>query len=153
MLKNIGGAIGLGLYWFLIGVFIALIVFEGLVDPDGKIADIWPAVLGYPGFFGGVTFFTLTRLLERGRKLHQVPLPRAALWGALSSPVLMTVFVAGVTSGILGDFKGDRVPWPAIAQTTGLMAVAFAIAGSISAWMARQVAAPHGTRADARRTQ
>ena len=37
MLKNIGGAFVLGPAWFFIEAFIALIVFEGLVDPDGKI--------------------------------------------------------------------------------------------------------------------
>ena len=147
MLKNIGSAIGVGFAWFLFAAFIALIVFEGLVDPDGKIADIWPAVLGYPAFFGGVTFFTLTRILERGRRLHDVSLSRAAVWGALSGPLLMALFLTGIATGVLGDFKGDRIPWPGIAQVTALMVPAFAIAGWFSVWMARQVAAPHGTRA------
>jgi len=147
MLKNIGTAIGLGLAWFLIAAFIALIVFEGLVDPDGKIADIWPAVLGYPAFFGGLTFFTLTRILERGQRLHELPLSRAAVWGALSGPVLVALFMLGMTTGVLGDFKADRIPWKGIAQVTVIMVPVFAIAGSFSVWMARQVAAPHGSRA------
>ena len=152
MLKTIGGAIGVGLAWFFIAAFIALIVFEGLVDPDGKIADIWPAVLGYPAFFGGLTFFTLTRIFERGRRLHELSLSRAAIWGALSGPVLTALFVLGMTTGVLGDFKGDRVPWLGITQVTGLMIPVFAIAGCFSAWMARQVAAPPGTRAQVGRT-
>ena len=152
MLKNIGGAIGLGLAWFLVGAFIGLMVFEGLVDPDGKIADIWPAVLGYPGFFGGVTFFALTRILERGRKFHEVSLSRAATWGALSGPLLMALFVLGMATGVLGDFKGDRIPWLGIAQVTGLMVPAFAIAGCFSVWMAKRVAASHGTNAEVGRT-
>lgn len=147
MLKNIRGAIGLGLAWFLTGAFIGLIVFEGLVDPDGKIADIWPAVLGYPGFFGGVTFFTLTRILER-RRLHEVSLFRGAVWGALSGPLLMALFLLGMATGVLGDFKGDRIPWFGIALITGIMVPAFAIAGWFSVWMAKQVAAPPGTRAE-----
>jgi hypothetical protein len=148
MLKSIGSAIGLGLAWFLVAAFIALIVFEGLVDPDGKIADIWPAVLGYPAFFGGLTFFTLVRMLERSRRLHEVSLPRAATWGALSGPVLMALFVLGMATGVLGDFKGDRIPWLGMAQVTGIMVPAFAVAGCLSVWMARQIEAPPGTRAE-----
>ena len=147
MLKNIGVAIGLAMGWFLIAVFIALLVFEGLVDPDGKIADIWPAVLGYPAFFGGLTFFALTRIFERGRRLHEVSLSRATTWGALSGPVLMALFALGMTTGVLGDFKGGRIAWLGIAQVTGLMIPVFAFAGWSSVWMARQVAAPPGTRA------
>ena len=147
MLKSIRNAIGVGLAWFLVAVFIALIVFEGLVDPDGKIADIWPAVLGYPAFFGGVTFFALTRIIDRGRRLHEVSLARGAIVGALSGPVLTALFVLGMTTGVLGDFKGGRTPWLGIAQVTGIMVPAFAFAGWLSVWMARQVAAPPGTRA------
>jgi hypothetical protein len=147
MLKSIRSAIGLGVGWFLIGAFIGLIVFEGLVDRDGKIADIWPAVLGYPGFFGGLTFFTLTRLIER-RRLHEVSFQRAVAWGALSAPVLMALFTLGMTTGVLGDFKAARVPWLGMAQLTGIVVPAFAIAGWCSVWMARQVAARHGTRAE-----
>jgi hypothetical protein len=152
MLKSIRNAIGVGLAWFFIGAFIGLIVFEGLVDPDGKIADIWPAVLGYPGFLGGVTFFALTRILERGRKLHELSYSRAAICGALSGPVWMALFVLGVATGALADFKGDRVPWVGIAQVTGIMVPAFAFLGWCSAWMARQIAAPPGTRAQVGRT-
>ena len=152
MLKSIGSAIGVGFAWFIVAVFIALIVFEGLVDPDGKIADIWPAVLGYPAFFGGLTFFALTRVFERGRRLHEVSYSRAAIWGAMSGPVLIALFVLGLATGVLGDFKGDRIPWLGIAQVTGIMVPTFAFAGWLSAWMARQVAAPPGTRAQVGRT-
>ena len=150
MLKNIGVAIGLAMGWFLVAVFIALLVFEGLVDPDGKIADIWPAVLGYPAFFGGLTFFALTRILERGRKLHEMSNSKAAIWGALSAPLLMALVVLGLVTGVLGDFKGDLWLWSA--QVTAVMIPAFAIAGWCSVWMARQVAAPPGTRAEVGRT-
>ena|SRR5687767_11182580 len=147
MLKSIGSALGLALGWFLVAAFIALIVFEGLVDPDGKIADIWPAVLGYPAFFGGLIFFALTRIFERGRKLHDVSVSRGAILGALSGPVLMALFALGMTTGVLGDFEGDRIPWLGMAQGAGLMVPAFAILGWCSVWMAKQIAAPPGTRA------
>lgn len=151
MLKLIRDAIGLGFAWFLIAAFVALIVFEGLVDPDGKIADIWPAVLGYPAFFGGAIFLTLTRALRPRRRLHQVSSAQALVLGALSAPVLVGTFVLGLATGILGDFKGDRVPWLEIAAITGVMIPSFALAGWTSAWMAKQVEAPPGTRAEAAR--
>ena len=152
MLKNIRNAFGLALGWFLVAAFIALIVFEGLVDPDGRIADIWPAVLGYPAFFGGLIFFALTRIFERGRTLHDVSVSRGAILGTLSGPVLMALFALGMTTGVLGDFKGDRIPWLGMAQATGLMVPAFAILGWGSVWMAKQIAAPPGTRAEIGRT-
>ncbi len=150
MLKTIGAALGVGLYWFLIGSFFGFIVFEGLVDPEGKIADIWPAVLGLPGFFGGVAFYTLTRIAERGRKLHEVPLPRAAIWGALCGPLLVGLWVLSVEMGF-GDWKDGQIPWLQMAQNAGLTAPAFAIAGCFSVWMARNVAAPPGTRSQVSR--
>jgi hypothetical protein len=149
MLKHIRDAIGLGFAWFLIGSFIGLIVFEGLVDPDGKIVDIWPAALGYPAFFGGAIFLVLTRVLGRHPKLHQVSSLEAVVLGALSAPLLVGTFVAGIVTGIFGDFKGDRVPWLGIAQITGLMIPSFALAAWTSVWMARQVEAKPGTRAEA----
>lgn len=149
MLKSIGSAIGLGLYWFLIGTFIGFTVFEGLIDPDGKIADVWPAVLGLPAFFGGVTFFTMTRILKRHGRLHELSLSRGAVCGALTAPVLSAMFVLGMTTGVLGDFKGNRTPWLGIAQVTGIMIPAFTIAGCFSVWMAKQVAASHGTLPEA----
>lgn len=152
MLKNIGGAIGLGLAWFLIGAFIGLIVFEGLVDPDGKIADIWPAVLGLPAFFGGVAFFALTRILERGRRLHEVRLPRAAIWGALSGPVMVLFWVLLVLEIGFGEGEDGHIPWLGLARLTGVATPAFAIAGCFSVWMAKQVASPPGTRAQVGRT-
>lgn len=42
-----------------------------------------------------------------------------------------------------------RTPWVGLAKTTGLLIPAFAIAGCFSVWLARQVAAPPGTRAAA----
>jgi hypothetical protein len=141
----------LGLAWFLAGAFIGLIVFEGLVDPGGKIADIWPAVLGYPGFFGGVAFFALTRILERGQRFDEVSLTRAAIWGALSGPLLMALFLLAIKMD-LADFRGGQTPWLALAKTTGLMIPAFAILGGFSVWMARQVTAASGTRSEVGRT-
>ena len=35
-----------------------------LVDPDGKIQDVWPTVLAIPGFIGGIKERTARSILE-----------------------------------------------------------------------------------------
>jgi hypothetical protein len=114
-------------------------VFETVIDPHGEIVDIWPAALGYPAFFGGALFFTLVRLFERRRRLHEVPPPRAAVWGGLTGPLLLGLFLLGIETGVLGDWKGDVTPWAPLAAIGGLMSPAFAVAAAFSVWFARQV--------------
>jgi hypothetical protein len=50
----------MGLTWFVgwAGVGFLMEIF----DPNGQIADIWPAVLGIPGFFGGEVFSVVLRV-------------------------------------------------------------------------------------------
>lgn len=137
--RSMGWAVGMGLGWMLAGMFIGLMVFEGLIDPDGHIVDIWPAALGYPAFFGGMLFFMLVRLFERRRPLHEVPFPRAAIWGALAGPLLLALFLLGIETGVLGDWKGDVTPWAAVGAIGGFMSPAFAVAAASSVWFVRQV--------------
>ena len=59
-----------------------------LVDPDGKIQDVWPTLLAVPGFIGGILFAALLLLAESGRGFDEVPLARFALWGACVGVVL-----------------------------------------------------------------
>ena len=131
--SNIGGAVGVGLAWFLTGALIGLVIFEGIVDPDGRIEDIWPAALGLPAFFGGLFFFTLVRLLERRLRLDEVSLPRATAWGALSGPLVLAMALG------LGEWRDDQVPWSHLAFLTGLMIPAFAVAGCLTVKIARIV--------------
>ncbi len=77
-----------------------------LVDPEGKIQDVWPTVLAIPGLIGGLTFAVLFALAERGRSFNDVPLVRFALWGAVTGVVigLLTIpaKVGDVSPGALG---------------------------------------------------
>ena len=59
-----------------------------IVDPDGKVQDIWPMVLAIPGLIGGVIFSAAFITAERSRRFDQVPLTRYGLWGALTGLVL-----------------------------------------------------------------
>ena len=133
-LRNVGGAVRMGLYWAVAG-FVLAVPMEAFIDPDGKIADIWPAVLGYPGFLGGVLFFTLVRIFERRRSLAELSVSRAAAWGALTGVMLPALFALALFLG-LGTPKGPT-PWPLIRLVVTTTTLAFAVAGAVSAALAR----------------
>ena len=59
-----------------------------LVDPDGKIQDVWPTLLAVPGFIGGIIFAGLLMLLDRGRAFHEISFGHFAIGGAFTGLVL-----------------------------------------------------------------
>lgn len=69
---------------------------EAFVDPHGEIEDVWPMVLAILGAIGGVAFWVLRRIAERGRGLEGSQAPRALLWGTL----------AGAVAGLAGRVVG-----------------------------------------------
>jgi hypothetical protein len=128
--KNIGGALAMGFAWFMAGVILGFVVMEP-IDPNGEIADVWPAILGYPGLFGGLSFYAFLRLFERGRSYAEIPLARAGLWGAASGlavPImwLLLVFVSNPTAAERRNFE---LSWPPIAAMTGIAMVVMTGAG------------------------
>ncbi len=83
-LRRIRGAVGMGLTWAVVG-FLAGIGIEVIhniwPNPIGSAVDIWPAVLAYPGFFGGVAFSTVLGIAGRRRRFDELSLPRFGFWG------------------------------------------------------------------------
>ena len=69
---------------------------EAFVDPHGEIEDVWPVVLAILGAIGGVAFWTLRWIVERGRGLEESTAPRALLLGML----------AGIVAGLVGRAVG-----------------------------------------------
>ena len=59
-----------------------------LVDPDGKVQDVWPTVLAIPGLIGGVIFAAILLITESKRPYVDVSLVRFALLGAAAGLVL-----------------------------------------------------------------
>ena len=59
-----------------------------LVDPDGKIQDVWFTILAIPGFIGGIIFAALLLLVERGRPFYEIALARFAVWGIVTGLLL-----------------------------------------------------------------
>jgi hypothetical protein len=85
-MRRIRGALGMGLTWFAGWVAVGFLM--EFVDPNGQIADIWPAVLGIPGFIGGVVFSAVLGIAASRRRFDELSLP---LFGAL-----------GAGAGVLG---------------------------------------------------
>ena len=80
-LKRIRGALGMGLIWAVAWAPVALII--GLiVDPDGSMDEMWPAIGAYPGFLGGVLFAVILGIVARRRRFDELSVGRFAAWGA-----------------------------------------------------------------------
>ena len=134
-LKAAGQAIAVGLLWSLAAAMVALAI-EASIDPYGEIVDVWVAALVYPAFAGGILFFALVRVAERRRGFTEVPLARAALWGALTGLLLPLALLALI--GGLTDPHGPP-PWRLLGLATGVMMLAMAIAAPVTVMFAGKI--------------
>ncbi|HEX7124034.1 MAG TPA: hypothetical protein VF178_16775 [Gemmatimonadaceae bacterium] len=102
-LRRIRGAVVVGLTWAVAWGLIGGAVMELIVDPHGRIADIWPMVLGIPGFFGGLLFSLVFSIAERRRRFEELSLPRFGAWGAVAGALLggIGVVAFGLGAGIM----------------------------------------------------
>ena len=89
-----------------------------LVDPDGKIQDVWPTLLAVPGLIGGVIFSAGLAIVDRGRGLNEIPLPAFAAAGGV------TGFLLGLLSipAEVGDVSPGGVGMIGIGIMLGLVA-------------------------------
>ena len=137
MKKHVAGALLMAVYWFFAGF--ALGMFMEGVDPHGEWVDIWPAVFAYPGFAGGLLFYSLLSMGERGRGYREIAVSRGALWGGLAGLLLPVLFIGALGMG-LGDMSdptgGFFLPL-AIASST----VGGAVAGAATIAVARRMVA------------
>ena len=120
-LRRFRGAIVIGLLWALAWGLIGGFVMEAIVDPHGRIADIWPMVLGVPGFFGGVIFAMMLGMAEGRRRFDELSLIRFGVWGAVTGALL------GVLGGVaIGLSPLIMVPLTLLgaASATGSLALA-----------------------------
>ena len=133
--RTLAEAAGMGLMWGGVGLVPGFLM-EG-VDPDGVYADIWPAVFAGPLLFGGVTFYLLFRGLGRGRRLAEVSIARAALWGALASLALAALFNFAILIGF-ARWHGEPPPlWLRFASLAA-KSVGFAVAAGLTVMVARK---------------
>jgi hypothetical protein len=87
--------------WGLVGFTIELI-HNIWPNPIGGMVDIWPAVLAYPAFFGGLVFSTVLGIAGRRRRFDQLSLPGVAAWGALGGLFLGVFPATLVALGAIG---------------------------------------------------
>jgi hypothetical protein len=90
---------------------------EGLIDPGGKVVDMWPQVLGIVGFIGGLVFSVLLWVAGKGRSFREYSFHEFGALGAL----------AGVLQGGLAMVGA---PLAFIAVTT--LATTLAATGSLA---------------------
>jgi hypothetical protein len=121
--RRMRGALALGVIWAVAWGFVGFLM-EIFVDPHGRIADIWPAVLGYPAFFGGVFFSFVLGMAARGRKFHELSFARFAAWGALAGLLVgMLPFVLGSPAGNISAWRLAVLIIPPITLLTAVSAV------------------------------
>lgn len=101
-LRRIRGAVGVGLLWAVGWGLVGFLVMETFVDPDGRIADIWPMVLGIPGFLGGVIFSVMLGMADGRRRFDELSLARFGVWGAVTGAFLGLLGVVAIgLSGLI----------------------------------------------------
>jgi O-antigen/teichoic acid export membrane protein len=100
-LRRIRGALGVGITWAVAWAGVGFLM-EAFVDPHGRIADIWPMVLGIPGLLGGAVFSVVLGMAEGRRRFDELSLTRFGVWGAMTGALLGVVGLAWIgLSGML----------------------------------------------------
>jgi hypothetical protein len=126
-LRRIRGAVLMGLTWAVVWAPIAVLIGM-IVDPDGSMDEMWPAIGAYPGFLCGVIFSAVLAIAARRRRLDELSLARVGAWGALAGLLL------GMVPFVVGEPTSDRPLWLLgavfICSTTVLGAVS--AAGSLA---------------------
>ena len=82
-LRRLKGVLGMGLIWGVIWGLVGGFVMEAIVDPHGRIGDMWPPFFAMLGFAGGTLFSMLLWISEGRRRFDELSLPRLTSLGAL----------------------------------------------------------------------
>ena len=137
-MSGIRGAILMVLLW-IVGWGLGFGGIMELVDPDGKIQDVWPTLLAIPGLIGGVIFAGVLAFAERDRSFDEISLVRFALWGLVTGAVIGFLSIPAE----VGDVSPGAAGMIGIASVLGLVAglgsgVFFRL---VAWWQGKQVAA------------
>ena len=123
-MKRIRAALGLGLIWALGWGLVGGFVMEAFVDPNGRIADMWPQGLAMTGFFGGLLFSAVLTMTEGRRRFDELSLPRVGVLGGVAGVLLV---LAGVMIGLKPAFAAlvlGPVAFMSAVSATGSLALA-----------------------------
>jgi len=148
-LRRIRAAVGMGLIWGVGWAIVGGAIMEGIVDPHGKILDMWPQTLAIPGFLCGAVFSVMLGIAASGRRFDELSLPRFAALGAGTGLLL------GVLAAITGPeslplwLRAAVVITPLTVLSAASAAAALAVARMAER---RALPAPVADDADARLT-
>ena len=130
-LRSVGRAFGMGLGWAVAWAPVAVVIGIGIIDPDDSMDEMWLAVGAYPGFISGVIFYALLGIAERGRRLDELSVSRAALVGAGAGlPV-------GVFPFTIGDSTSALPLWQLAGVFIGVVVLLSALSAMASALVSR----------------
>ena len=136
-MSGIRGAVLMVVLW-VIGWGLGFGGIMELVDPEGKIQDVWPTLLAIPGFIGGVLFSLLLLITERRRSFDEISVVRFALWGVVTGLVLGVLTIPAE----VGDVSPGAAGMIGIAAVLGVVAaVGSAIFFRLVAWWLARTAA------------
>jgi len=128
----------MGLTWAIAGLLVGggiELIHNIWPNPIGSAVDIWPAVLAYPGFVGGVAFSAVLGVAGRRRRFDELSLPAVAAWGALGGLIVSMIPAAMVAMGL----ATPNVPlWQITVSLLGPFCFGGAIAASGSLTLARK---------------
>jgi hypothetical protein len=96
--RRIRGTLGMGIVWALGWAVIGGGIMEGVVDPDGRILDMWPQTLAITGFLSGVVFGALLGALDGRRRFDELSLSRFVGLGATAG-LLVSAFALVTGAG------------------------------------------------------
>jgi hypothetical protein len=82
-LRRLRGMLGMGLVWGVIWGLVGGFVMEAIVDPHGRIGDMWPPFFAMLGFAGGALFSMMLWISEGRRRFDELSLPRLTGLGTL----------------------------------------------------------------------
>jgi len=135
-LTRIRGAVVMGLAWAVVWAPIA--VLAGLiVDPDGSMDEMWPAIGAYPGFLSGVVFSALIGIAYGRRGAGDLTPLRAGAWGAAAGVLV------GVLPFTIGESTSKLPLWQLAAIVIGSITLLSAASAVASAMVSRYVARRH----------
>ena len=97
--RRIRAALAMGVLWAIVWAVVAVVI--GLIiDPDGSMDEMWPAIGAFPGFLGGVVFSAVLAIAARRRGLHELSTGHVAAWGGAAGVLVGAIpFVIGRPAG------------------------------------------------------
>lgn len=103
LLRRLRGAIGMGLTWAIGGILVGggiELIHNIWPNPLGAAVDIWPAVLAFPGFFGGIAFSAVLGVVGRRRRFDELSMSGMAAMGAVGGLMVSLIPAAMVGLGL-----------------------------------------------------